>query len=212
MKTHIKRLSPLPALIAGLVLLLAGPVTAQVFKTLHTFTGGSDGANPFAGLILSGNTLYGTALFGGSSGYGTLFTINTNGTGFKVLESFNGVNDEAYPSSGLLLSGNTLYGASEGPGSTLGALFSVNTNGTGFTTLHVFTSTSGPHYTNSDGGVVVGTLRLSGNTLYGAGDFGGSGGSGNVFAVNTNGSGFTTLKGSVNEIVMFTPNALVPPG
>src|ERR1035437_3483474 len=116
MKTRTKHLSPLPALIAGLGLILAGPVSAQVFKTLHTFTGGSDGANPFAGLILSGNALYGTAVFGGSSGYGTLFVINTNGTGFKVLVSFNGGNSEAYPLSGLLLSGNTLYGASGGSG------------------------------------------------------------------------------------------------
>jgi uncharacterized repeat protein (TIGR03803 family) len=193
MKTRVKHFSPLPALIAGLVLILAGPVTAQVFKTLHTFSGGSDGANPIAGIILSGSTLYGTAVFGGSSGYGTLFAINTNGTGFRVLVSFNGGNNEAYPLSGLLLSGNTLYGASSGPGSTLGALFAVNTNGTGFTTLHVFTLVSGSHYTNSDGGVVAGTLRSSGNTLYGASDLGGSGGNGNVFAVNTNGTGFTTL-------------------
>jgi uncharacterized repeat protein (TIGR03803 family) len=118
-------------------LLLAGSVPAQVFKTLHTFTGGSDGANPIAGIIMSGSTLYGTAVFGGSSGYGTLFAINTNGTRFRVLVSFNGGNNEAYPISGLLLSGNTLYGAASGPGSSLGALFAVTTNGTGFTTLHV---------------------------------------------------------------------------
>jgi uncharacterized repeat protein (TIGR03803 family) len=94
MKTHIKNLFVLPVLMAGLgLMMLAGPATAQVFKTLHTFTGGSDGANPFAGLILSGSTLYGTADSGGSSGYGTLFAINTSGTGFRVLVSFNGVND-----------------------------------------------------------------------------------------------------------------------
>jgi len=45
------------------------------FRNLHSFTGGSDGANPFAGLILSGNTLYGTASSGGSSGSGTVFSI-----------------------------------------------------------------------------------------------------------------------------------------
>ena len=192
MKRRIRHLSPLPALIAALVLMLAGPVTAQVFKTLHTFGGGSDGANPFAGLILSGNTLYGMAVFGGSFGYGTLFAVNTNGTGFRVLVSFNGVNDEAEPLSGLLLSGDTLYGASSGR-LYLGALFAVKTNGTGFTTLHAFSPVSGPPYKNSDGGIVGGTLRLSGSTLYGASDYGGSGGSGNVFAVNTNGTGFTTL-------------------
>jgi len=31
--------------------------------------------SPYAGLILSGNTLYGTALFGGSSGYGTVVSL-----------------------------------------------------------------------------------------------------------------------------------------
>ena len=36
----------------------------------------SDGANPYAGLILSGNTLYGTARYGGSSGDGTVFSIS----------------------------------------------------------------------------------------------------------------------------------------
>ena len=195
MKTCIKHLPPLPALIAGLVLILAGPATAQVFKTLHTFTGASDGANPsWGGLLLSGNTLYGAAYNGGSSsGYGTVFSVRMDGTGFKVLESFDGGNNEAYPETGLLLAGNTLYGASGGPGSTIGGLFSVNTNGTGFKTLHVFTSISAPYYTNSDGGIVCGTLILLGNTLYGAADFGGSGGNGNVFAVNTNGTGFTVL-------------------
>ncbi len=61
----------LPALIAGLNLVPAGRVTAQTFTTLHSFTG-SDGANPYAGLITdsSGNTLYGTAVAGGSSGEG----------------------------------------------------------------------------------------------------------------------------------------------
>jgi hypothetical protein len=80
MKMRIQHLSPLPALVAGLVLILAGPVTAQVFKTFHTFTGGSDGANPIAGLILSGSTLYGTAIFAGSSAYSTVFKDFTDRT------------------------------------------------------------------------------------------------------------------------------------
>src|SRR5437867_2040310 len=80
----------LPALIAVLNLLPAGRVTAQTFTPLHNFTTtsgypdytDSDGANPFAGLILSGSTLYGTASQGGTSGIGTVFAGNTNGTGF----------------------------------------------------------------------------------------------------------------------------------
>ena len=64
----------------------------QTFTTLHSFnaTSGSegekgtnsDGANPFWGLLLSGNTLYGAAQVGGSSGWGTVFAVNTDGTGF----------------------------------------------------------------------------------------------------------------------------------
>ena len=46
------------------------------FTTVYSFTGGSDGANPYAGLILSGNTLYGTAAGGGSSGNGTVFSLS----------------------------------------------------------------------------------------------------------------------------------------
>src|ERR1039458_1661285 len=90
----------------------AAHLTAQVFTTLHTFMGGNDGSGPIGGVILSGNTLYGTAQTGGGSDYGTVFKVNTDGTGFRLLESFNGAYDAAYPNF-LLLSGNTLYGRSE---------------------------------------------------------------------------------------------------
>jgi len=62
MKTNIKNSFLLPALLEGLNLLPAGPVTAQTFTTLHSFTDfpaiPADGANP-NDLVLSGNTLYG---------------------------------------------------------------------------------------------------------------------------------------------------------
>ena len=189
---QLKQLLAAPAGVL-LLCLLAANGQAQVFTTLHTFTGGSDGSGPIGGVILSGNTLYGTAQTGGGSGYGTVFALNTDGTGFRLLESFNGAGDAAYPNF-LLLSGNTLYGGCGGTG-TSGTLFAVSTNGngTGFRNLHVFTTFSAPYYTNSDGGEVWGPLILSGNTLYGTASAGGGGGSGNVFAVNTNGTGFTTL-------------------
>src|SRR5258708_15322184 len=63
-------------------------VMAQTFTTLHSFAGyPSDGANPHAGLILSGNTLYGTAANGGSSADDHVFAVNTPGTGFTTLYS-----------------------------------------------------------------------------------------------------------------------------
>jgi uncharacterized repeat protein (TIGR03803 family) len=45
-------------------------------STLHSFTGGNDGASPFAGLVLDGTgNLWGVTTNGGSAGYGTLFEI-----------------------------------------------------------------------------------------------------------------------------------------
>jgi uncharacterized repeat protein (TIGR03803 family) len=206
MKTFIKNLFLLPALIAGLNLIPAGRVTAQTFTNLHSFTllnnyTNSDGARPYAGLILSGNTLYGTAFYGGSSGNGTVFAVHTNGTGFTNLHSFTAFSvlsstnsDGANPSAGLILSGNTLYGtAGYGGSSGAGTVFAVHTNGTGFTNLHSFTARPGPLYTNSDGADPWAGLILSGNTLYGTANGGGDFGYGTVFKINTNGTGFTNL-------------------
>ena len=165
------------------------------FAVLHSFTAtstnssgpyaNSDGAWPRAGLILSGKTLYGTAYEGGPNGEGTVFAINTDGTGFTVLHSFTARSahypwtnsDGAYPQGGLILSGNTLYGtASEaGPNGT-GTVFAVNTNGTGFTNLHSFTG--------SDGSSPLAGLILSGNTLYGMASGGGTNFDGTVFSIS----------------------------
>jgi uncharacterized repeat protein (TIGR03803 family) len=70
----------------------------------------ADGANPSGGLALSGGTLYGTALNGGSGGEGTVFDITTNGTGFATLYSFSASTGEN-PIGAVVLAGNSLYGA-----------------------------------------------------------------------------------------------------
>jgi uncharacterized repeat protein (TIGR03803 family) len=164
------------------------------FTNLYNFTGGSDGGNPQAGLILSGNTLYGTAVFGGTNDSGTVFAVNTNGTGFTNLYNFTGGSDGANPYAALILSGSTLYGTAEHGGTNgRGSVFAVNTNGTGFTNLHSFTAQSGNNNTNSDGAIPQSGLILSDNTLYGTAYDGGTNGWGTVFAVNTNGIGFTNL-------------------
>ena len=85
-------------------------------------------------MILSGNTLYGTADDGGSSGNGTVFAVNTDGTGFTNLHSFTAMSgtsstnsDGANPNAGLILSGNTLYGTTYGGGSSgNGTVFSLS--------------------------------------------------------------------------------------
>jgi hypothetical protein len=67
-----------------MVAMIRRQLTAQTFTILHGFTlpnnnTNSDGAIPLAGLIVSGNTMYGTANDGGNSGAGT----GSAGTGSK---------------------------------------------------------------------------------------------------------------------------------
>jgi uncharacterized repeat protein (TIGR03803 family) len=193
---HSKNLFLLVALVSGLGLVLTSRVTAQTFRNLHSFTAldppfssNSDGANPFATLVLSGNRLYGTARDGGPSGLGTVFAVNTDGTGFTRLPSFgDGMHFGAHPSAGLILSNDILYGTTPEGGSNFdfGTIYAINTDGTGFTTLHFFTG-------GNDGAYPSAGLILSGNSLYGTAVGSGTSGYGTVFAINTNGTGFTVL-------------------
>ena len=186
------------------------------FKILHNFVGGAnDGGTPYAGLVLSGGTLYGTTQVGGTAGNGMVYGVNTDGTGFTNLHSFTTTsgaaqvnNDGAEPWAGLVLSGNTLYGAAYSGGSQgNGTLFSVNTDGSSFTVLHTFSALAGTPLANIDGGNPVGGLIVSGNTLYGTGQVGGVYGSGTVFSLNTDGTGFATLYNFSQLTALNMPNA-----
>lgn len=164
------------------------------FQFLHSFqffpsayiSTNSDGGNSRAGFVLAGRTLYGTAAAGGTNGYGTVFALNTDGSGFTDLSQLGGA---VGPWAGMVLSGTTLYGITSGfysvgngsySGSGSSALFAINTDGTGFTNISSVPSSQG-------------NLVLSSNTLYGTTQSGGSDYLGTVFAVNTDGTGATNL-------------------
>ena len=176
--------------------------SAQTFKNLHNFDITTDGRFPDARLVLSSNTLYGVASPGGEFERGTLFSLKTDGTMFTVLHQFgdsdfwytNQVGDN--PSGELIVSGNTLYGTTIAGGiSGAGTVFAINTDGSGLTLLHSFTQLSMvyPRYTNDDGAEPSGNLVLSGEILYGITSRGGAFGNGAIWAVGTNGTGFTNL-------------------
>jgi len=170
--------------------------TNGAFATLYSFTGGNDGANPYAALILGrdGN-LYGTTLNGGSSHAGTVFEISTNGT-LTPLHSFTGGNDGGNPFGGLVQAQNgLLYGtASVGGGSGFGAVYRISTNGA-FASLYGFTGGSDGAYPFA--GLVLGD---DGN-LYGTAAEGGA-----SAAVNLNyGTVFQiTLGGLLTPYYSFT--------
>jgi uncharacterized repeat protein (TIGR03803 family) len=201
-------------LVVALGLMLAGRVTAQTYTTLYNFSGGMDGGSPASVLRISGNILYGTTFGGGSAGYGTVFSLNIDGTGYRVLHSFAGGSEGAGPWAALTLSGVTLYGTTTEGGNGVGTVFKVNTDGTGFATIYQFsagtligsdgTGEVGPNYVNADGACPKAGLVLSGNTLYGSTPTGGYSGDGTVFKVNTDGTGFSTLHAFSYNSIMST--------
>ena len=166
------------------------------FSAMNSYTN-SDGANPAAALILSNGVLYGTCQYGGTGGYGSIFRVNTNGTGFTNIYSFTGNSDGANPVARLLLSGSTLYGTAQYSGDGVGTVFSLSTNGAGFVTLHDFSGSEGQEGANPVAGLV-----LSGGQLFGTtenGDSGDGSQDGTVFRVDINGNNFTNLYSFINS-------------
>jgi uncharacterized repeat protein (TIGR03803 family) len=139
-------------------------------------------------------TLYGTASVGGQFGFGTVFSLNADGTDFTLLHEFTGGSDGSGVFAGLVLSSNTLYGTTvNGGNNDEGVVFAVDTGDTNFTVLHQFTALNSRFFTNSDGGNPYSQLILASNVLYGTASDGGGGNAGTVFALNLNTTNFTVL-------------------
>ncbi len=181
------------------------PITNSAGEIGYPAVTNSDGAYPAAGLVLSGRTLYGTAREGGNAGMGTVFKVNTDGSGFAVLHHFSrtsperpfGNSDGARPMARLAISGSTLYGTAQRGGHNEGTIFKLNTDGSGFVTLHTFAPLVQSPYpyrlTNSDGAFLESGLCLSRTIIYGTAWSGGITGSGTIFKLATDGSGFEVL-------------------
>jgi uncharacterized repeat protein (TIGR03803 family) len=150
---------------------------------LHNFTNGTDGGNPYGGVILDwAGDLYGTASGGGASNAGVVFKIDARGN-YTVLYSFTGGADGGYPYGELIRdSQGNLYGTANGGGaSNAGVVFKIDTSGHE-TVLYTFTG-------GNDGGFpLAGVTRDSKGNLYGTTNGGGASGAGVVFKVDTSGN------------------------
>ena len=82
------------AIVFALTLVTTDAAHAQTFKVIYTFTGGPDGAGPFAGVTMDrGGNLYGTTHSGNSgSNWGNVYQIRRKGSGwtFNPLGVFDG--------------------------------------------------------------------------------------------------------------------------
>lgn len=162
------------------------------YALLYSFSQtGGDGANPYGDLIQGRDgLLYGTTQQGGSGNEGTVFSIQTNGTGLALLHSFDATyTNGAQPNAAVLQAADgALYGTDlSGGASGVGTLFKLNTNGTGFSTLWVLGA-------GTDGQMPLGPLiQGADGALYGTAYFGGTYFGGTVFKVNRDGSDYTNL-------------------
>ena len=188
----------------GTVFSLTPPTSlggAWTETVLYEFTGGSDGGNPFAGLVIGGDgALYGTTAAGGTgtcdpfAGCGTVFSLtpptSLGGAWTEtVLYEFTGGSDGGNPTAGLAIgSGGVLYGTTSVGGTGCrrpggvgcGTVFSLTppTSHGGAWTETVLHNFAGPGDGFSPNGVVIG----SGGVLYDTAG-GGSPGYGTVFSL-----------------------------
>lgn len=174
----------------GIVFELVAPASGSKWTedVIYNFVGGSNGAKPYAALVMdkTGN-LYTTTGLGGSEGYGTVCKLTVPKSGSttwteSVLYTFAGGPTGSYARSGLVFdtSGN-LYGTT-GVGTTnSGVVFELKApakSGGAWTETVLWSFTGG-----SDGGDSTAGLAISGTTLYGTTSLGGETGQGTVFEV-----------------------------
>jgi uncharacterized repeat protein (TIGR03803 family) len=154
------------------------------YNVLYDFNfGGPLGSNAHGDLTPSHGILYGMAQIGGVHGYGTIFSVDSTGAGYRDLYNFDGTLGAYGVIGSLLIHGSTMYGmASQGGGGTgaycpsgCGCVFSVDTDGTNYKELLAFNGING--------GFAWGNLTLLGSKLFGLSIAGGTN--------NTAGCGFT---------------------
>ena len=150
---------------------------------LYNFTGGNDGANPFAGVTLdwAGN-LYGTTPFGGAADAGVVYKLDATGHE-TVLYSFTGGADGRYPfyASLVLDSAGSLYGTTCcGGAADAGVIYKLDATGHE-TVLYSFTG-------GADGSHPESALTFdSAGNLYGTTVGGGAAGAGVVWKLDPTG-------------------------
>ncbi|HTT84959.1 MAG TPA: choice-of-anchor tandem repeat GloVer-containing protein [Rhizomicrobium sp.] len=154
-----------------------------------------DGFEPASNLINSGRTLYGTTVYGGKSGQGTVFSFRLPDGRENVLHSFaGGTTDGQNPDTGVADLNGVLYGTTaSGPNgaycpSQCGAVYSVDPKTHSENIVYSFCSQPDC----ADGAVLTAGLVNVNGTLYGVTAYGGSGactnyeepnGCGTIFAI-----------------------------
>jgi len=154
------------------------------YTVLHEFTN-QTGDNPFTSLIqTTDGSLAGMTVAGGTSNDGTIFKMNTDGSGYTVLHSFDVANGFLPIGCALMqASDGTLFGMTTWGGSNqFGTIFRIQIDGTGFTVLR-----------NLDGNPSGSLVQASDNSLFGMTPGSNTNGVGVIFRISPDGSNYTEL-------------------
>ena len=156
--------------------------------TVASFTG-SNGSTPFGGVTFdSSGNLFGTTVYGGTTGNGTVYEIAKGSSSLTTLASFTGSGagtNGGYPYGGVTFdSDGNLFGTTTGGGtSDNGTVYEIAKGSSSITTLTSFTG-AGTNGGYPAGGV---TLDSSGN-LFGTTLHGGTSDAGTVYEIAGAGS------------------------
>jgi uncharacterized repeat protein (TIGR03803 family) len=161
-------------------------------RAIHTFSGSSDGENPYSSVVFdAAGNLYGTTYAGGAHGYGTVFQLTPSGSGWteNTLYSLQSSSDGGNPFGGIVFdSAGNLYGATSGggPGSG-GTVYQLMPSGGSWTFGVVYSFTGSAHLPGPYDSL---TMDAAGN-LYGTTTQDGAHGAGSVFKLTPSGGGWT---------------------
>jgi uncharacterized repeat protein (TIGR03803 family) len=134
---------------------------------LHTFAGGSDGADPQGSLVFdAAGNLYGTTVNGGGTANdGTVFKLVHSGPSWteSVFYSFPGGAHGDQPFAGLIDAGGNLYGTTAGGGSAnQGVAYKLTLPAASQSVLFNLDSGSFNRLVNDSAGSLYGTTALGG--------------------------------------------------
>jgi uncharacterized repeat protein (TIGR03803 family) len=159
------------------------------FYAVHYFGSGADGADPVGGVAVdSKGRVFGTTAAGGDAGVGTVFEWQKR-TGYKLLASaVPGPGGNGLQGAPAVGPDGLIYGtAAQGGDATCdcGTVWRLDEAAQALVAVHAFIG--------SDGANPKGPPTFDGTLLRGGTDGGGPDGTGNPFAMDTDGSDFTLI-------------------
>jgi len=172
------------------------------FIKLMDFTGTANGSVPNGTLFFNGTLLFGMTSTGGTYNHGTIFKIQTDGTGYIKLLDFDNATNGGDPVGSFVSDGTYLYGVTNTGGAFgLGLVYKIMPNGTGYVDILDL------GFAFPEGYSPNGSLLYDGTFLYGMTNFGGTNYDGTIFKVKPDGTGYMRIFSFIDPIFGSKPRS-----